>query len=483
MNTILIAEDEKFIRRGIRVMIERAPVPVGEILEAHDGTEALEILRSRPVDVLVTDIRMPHMDGVELVAQLDNLAHRPLVLVISGYGDFDYAVAMLRGGAQDYLLKPVEREKLYAALQKMEDLLAEAEAERRSDTQQYHHALRYLMLDGDAGSKERGELLARYTGRFMSVAYIGLCTAAAPKEPATIPAGVIHLHNIGALSLLVAPAQQESDVLAVLDGPVGISTEKTGLAALYDCHTEAFAAWKRAFFIRQGEPIIRAGGEAPAGKPNCTAQHLVDLVGLSRAAEVVRQLTAEARRVESGELSPDSFCELCAAFVKELHETYRNIMDTGEDLARFGDVWAFADSRSYLGELSDWLDGFCTHIAQEFADYENKQKIRTAVQYIQKNYAKPLNMAMVSNEVSMNYSLFSLLFKQYTGTNFVSYLQKLRLDEARRLLTETDWKVNEIGRRVGFADDKHFLKVFKAAIGLSPTEYRRAAATRGAGAE
>lgn len=85
-------------------------------------------------------------------------------------------------------------------------------------------------------------------------------------------------------------------------------------------------------------------------------------------------------------------------------------------------------------------------------------------------------MAVVSNYVSMNYSLFSLLFKQYTGANFVSYLQNLRVKETKRLLETTDWRVNEIGRRVGFADTKHFLKVFKAATGFSPTEYRRARA-------
>ena len=97
------------------------------------------------------------------------------------------------------------------------------------------------------------------------------------------------------------------------------------------------------------------------------------------------------------------------------------------------------------------------------------------MQYIQQNFRQPLNMAQVSNHVSMNYSLFSLLFKQYTGSNFVSYMQKLRLDEAKRLLKTTDWLVNEIGRRAGFTDEKRFLKVFKAAVGMSPTEYRKSA--------
>lgn len=120
MNTILIAEDEKFIRMGLKTMVQRSGIPVGEVLEARDGEEALEILRQRSVDLLITDIRMPKMDGIALVEQLNTLPHSPMVLVVSGYDDFNYAVAMLRSGVSDYLLKPVERQKLCEVLEKLE---------------------------------------------------------------------------------------------------------------------------------------------------------------------------------------------------------------------------------------------------------------------------------------------------------------------------------------------------------------------------
>lgn len=119
------------------------------------------------------------------------------------------------------------------------------------------------------------------------------------------------------------------------------------------------------------------------------------------------------------------------------------------------------------------MEPFCLQIQEKLADYENKQKIRQVVAYIRKNFCKPLNMAIVSNQVSMNYTLFSRLFKQYTGENFVGYLQNLRLEKAKRLLRETDWHVNEIAR-CGFTDDKHFLKVSKLSGGVSPSEWHRA---------
>jgi len=100
-------------------------------------------------------------------------------------------------------------------------------------------------------------------------------------------------------------------------------------------------------------------------------------------------------------------------------------------------------------------------------------KIKQAVNYINENYASDLNMAVVSNHISMNYSLFSAEFKNVTGTNFVTYLKDLRMGEAKRLLTETDLKVNEISARVGYDNEKHFMKSFKTYVGVSPTEYRR----------
>ena len=93
--------------------------------------------------------------------------------------------------------------------------------------------------------------------------------------------------------------------------------------------------------------------------------------------------------------------------------------------------------------------------------------------YIHENYASDLNMAVVSNYISMNYSLFSYSFKQYTGSNFVNYLKDIRMREAKRLLAETDMRIIEISQAVGYENEKHFMKIFKASCGVSPSEYRK----------
>lgn len=125
MNTLLVVEDEKLIRQGIVAMIRRSSVPVKEILECRNGEEALEILRKQRVDVMFTDIRMPKMDGLTLVNKMEELSQKPVVIVLSGYDEFSYAVEMMKHGVRDYILKPIKRETIEQLLENLERELSE----------------------------------------------------------------------------------------------------------------------------------------------------------------------------------------------------------------------------------------------------------------------------------------------------------------------------------------------------------------------
>ena len=120
MNTLLVVEDEKLIRQGIVAMIRRSSVPVEEILECRNGEEALEILRKQRVDVMFTDIRMPKMDGLTLVNKMEELSQKPVVIVLSGYDEFSYAVEMMKHGVRDYILKPIKRETIEQLLENLQ---------------------------------------------------------------------------------------------------------------------------------------------------------------------------------------------------------------------------------------------------------------------------------------------------------------------------------------------------------------------------
>ncbi len=468
MNSILIAEDEKFIRLGLKAMIARADVPVREILEARDGEEAWAILKSRPIDLLITDIRMPKLDGIELVGRLSGLANPPLVLVVSGYDDFNYAVAMMRQGVQNYLLKPVEREKMREALAQMQALYEQRSHAEQDGRRQFIQAIRLLMLEPDENCGNCREALARYAAAFPAVEYVACITsdgAFGAKEPLlSVPVSERHTLSV------VAAAEADAGGLSDLPVPVGISAPRKGLDSLRGAYLAALRAWKLSFFTLEPE---RERAFAPQGALNVKAEQLFEHVGVSRAEETCRLLKDAAARVKDADASPDAFCQLCERFIEKLCAAYPGTIDPGDDPVRFAALWTFGDIESYLRRFGEWISAFCARVEAEFSDFENKQKIRQAVAYLHDHFTEPINMAMVSNDVSMNYTIFSLLFKQYTGMNFVSYLQGMRVREAMRLLETTDWRVNEIGRRAGFSDEKHFLKVFKAVNGLSPSEYRR----------
>lgn len=467
MKTVLVVEDEKMIRQGLAAMIRRAPTPTETVLEAKNGLQALEILQSQPVDLLVTDIRMPGMDGIELVARTKSLPHIPLAIVVSGYDDFHYAVEMLRSGVRDYLLKPVEREKLYEILARLEEELQTVSRDQEHADTLRRQALRYLMLDGIGAPAERQELLARYRPDFGQSAYQVFCSVKAPDG--LVCRELLQDARGWSAAVIGTDLQLPSQC-------AGLSGVHTSLNELHTAYTEALAACQSAYFA--GPDVLRQAGEVPSADarvPESELQKIVQLLGANRYPEsfsILRQLTVQVQR---GRLTPDAFAQAAQELGDLIQSTYRTILETDRaDLEVVTNIWQHDWIGNYLDAVSEWMEQFNHRLLNEFDDYRNKQKIRDAVVYIRSHYSTPLNMATVSNQVNMNYSLFSLLFKQYVGTNFVNYLQKLRLNEAKQLLRETDLRVNEIGRRVGFSDDKNFLKVFKASEGVSPSEYRRA---------
>ncbi len=134
---------------------------------------------------------------------------------------------------------------------------------------------------------------------------------------------------------------------------------------------------------------------------------------------------------------------------------------------------SYANINAYEHALVNWLEAFIEKLQIQLDEYKNKQKMEEALEYVRENYNKDFNMAVVSNKVSMNYSLFSIGFKEYTGTNFVNYLKQIRMEKAKEYLESTELRVAEISQSVGYENEKHFMKTFKALYGVSPTEYRK----------
>lgn len=464
IKTILIAEDEKLIRKGLAAMVKRAPVTVERVLEASSGKEALEMIDSEQVDMIITDICMPQMDGMKFTGELKKRGCNVPVIAVSGYDDFNYAVSMLQNGVRDYLLKPVEREKLYSVIAEIDRELEEKKNAAVQSSKEKQLMLKHFMLGQSMTSEERENYIRANSVEFVSDNYVCMV-----YYSETLPEKIASSVMIDEYSS-AAIISESSDIFSqVTDIPVGISSIFSGIEKLPAAYKEAEAAYKRAYF---------SGRTVTFGETSAIQSKLPDSEGilqqilLGRKDEAVRLMRSAAEIAADGRCDASQVHKLFRETAEGIIKAFSDTIGSGSELDIFLYPRRFSSVEKYMSEFDSWLDNFCHTSVQELINNDNKQKIRKAVLYIQENYASPINMAMVSNYVSMNYSLFSLLFKQYTGTNFVNYLHKIRIEQAKKLLEDTDRKVYEIAHKVGFSDEKHFLKVFKSQCGISPGEYR-----------
>ncbi len=481
MDRVLVVEDEKLIRQGIATMIKRCGVPVVEVLECANGLQALDILREKEVDVMFTDIRMPKMNGMELVDAMQDLDKVPLTIAISGFDDFSYAVEMMRHGVREYILKPVERDKLREVMEKMEAEIAKKKDVEKKTEHLGKKLITYILTDSDESEDNLRMLEGRIKSDIGDEFRVLIC--AKDDEIEADISDAISLSEIEGMDIFIL-GKEKCEVLkkkyrdedkAVIS-TAGISDSYSDAGDLKKAYLQAKKRREAAFFteslICSDEDITKVPDQLKdSGKKLCDKSAVsarVQLMGTDRTDSIEKEWNGFFTAASRCQIEPEDFRTAVKNFCEEFETVYRHGL-----LPELSKPFSYAS-------LSDFREAFMETVFEENSSFmerasedQTEKKMATAVKYIRENYASDLNMAVVSNEVSMNYSLFSSAFKNYTGTNFVSYVKELRMDEAKRLLSETDMRVNEIALKVGYDNDKHFMKTFKAVVGVSPSEYRK----------
>ena len=484
MKTVLIVEDEKLIRQGIRTMVQRSGVPVEVIMECGNGEAALEILREQKVDVMFTDIRMPKMDGIRLVQEIEKLPDKPDIVAVSGYDDFSYAVELLRHGVREYILKPVEREKITAILKTLEAEYEETQKKARADQQIGRSQIRYILTSHEADDKEVQLLEQKYEEHFFTEGYqISMAGKGFMMEERE---NTMYLDELkeGNLCIMKPDLTWIVQMNEMWQECSGISNVHRGLRELKQAYNEAFAARKRAFYQMKSQVEYEAPRSMiPDGIRKESLKQVSDqawtqrlhLIGTDKTDDLGNLWKVLFAELKKERILPEEFEAGIEKFLNELEKIYRNLIDepVQQEIEQCRNIYQYTNVEEYQDAIMDLVLGIHARINEQPEDNGTQQKIRMAEAYIRENYNKDLNMAVVSNYISMNYSLFSYEFKQCTGKNFVNYLKELRIEEAKRLLAETEEKVVDISQMVGYDNEKHFMKIFKSICGVSPSEYRR----------
>ena len=481
MNTVLVVEDEKLIRQGIATMIKRTGVPVGEIIECANGLQAMEVLREKQVDVMFTDIRMPKMNGIELVQAMQELPNPPLTVAVSGYDDFSYAVDMMRQGVREYILKPVERDKLKSVMEKLEEKLGKRREEEKKTEFAGKKLIKYLLMDDEASEEELDTVSKMLKSEGGENYYLFVTTEVDPALsllPDIEPVSGIDGMDIYILGEDRRKSFEESllENKKRFDSYGGMSELCTAPFDLKRGYLDALERREDSFCRNQ--PFISEKKEQNVpkalldnGKKLCEKEAVstrVQLIGTNRKEDLLKEWTGFFTAVKRGQIKGADFAKAMEDFAGEYLMVYKK-----EVPSKLLSPFSFLNLNDYEQAFFEFTRKAGDEREMALDGDQNRHKIEAAIKYIRDNFTTDLNMAVVSNEVSMNYSLFSTAFKNYTGTNFVNFIRDLRINEAKRLLSETDLKIYEISSKVGYDNDKHFMKSFKMAVGVSPKEYRK----------
>ncbi len=472
MRKLLIVEDEKLIRKGIIAIASRAGIDIEEIIECKNGLEALEVVKSQKIDVMITDIRMPKMDGVALVKEVQKLSTMPKIVVISGYDDFSYAVEMLRCGVKEYLLKPINREDITRTIKQLDEEISLEEQRSETRIKSLYEQIRYMLLHRELGDKELELIQEQFQECYDSTDYVMVCTNYQVNKKIVSNQVSFFTDINGHNLLLIRPEYVKCYIEENLpDCLVGISRIYSGIGQIHAAVDEA-VAMRTKHYCRQKKDMPALAEHEPISHREI--DRFIQLIGTARLEETDRFFVNLIQRTKRCEIGADVFADLMNQIVTKIMHTYAGIITSEAIQVRLlSNVYNYTDIDEYYAQFSKVIAIINQKLANEYDDYRNRVKIEQAVQFIEINYHKDINMAIVSNHISMNYSVFSLTFKEYTGHNFVNYLKDVRLKEAKKLLDATDNKINEISSAVGYEDEKHFMKTFKTAYGVTPSEYRK----------
>ena len=513
---VFFVEDEIVTREGIRDKVDWRGNGFEFCGEAPDGEIALPLLQTIRPDVLITDIKMPFMDGLELSRIVRERMPATKIVILSGHDEFEYAQAAIKLGVTEYLLKPVTVQDLHRTLRQ---LAAELDHERqahedlarlRSQLEETRAGLRQrLLLDlvvGAVSSAQAIEKAEELGLDLVAPAYLVVVVKIESSDPATPFDYQRYARACDALAGLVG---NDPDVFVIkkdLEEVVLILKGESG-EALIPKHASLRGLIEQ--LASQTECQLAVGSGAPKQRiTDICASFVEALTSLQDTANHNGHGTgngvAKAELLKINKSAVEIFLkcgvkedldEFFATFIWPLGETVLEsaivrhylLMDVVLTTAKFlGDLGA--NPEQIMPDL-DLIEDIRTidQIRQQVQAillaalaYRDSQAtsqygamIQQASAYIDSHYADPnLSLPEVASEAHLSPSHFCTVFSQQTGKTFKEYLTELRIQRARELLRTTSLKSFEIADQIGYSDPHYFSYVFRKHAGQSPTEYR-----------
>lgn len=532
MIRVLVADDEPKVAQLICNLVDWPALDMEVCGVAQNGIEALEMIQSHGPDIVITDIRMPGCDGLELIRRAKEHSPALSFVIISGYRHFEYAQNAIRYGVSDYLLKPVNKEELTETLEKMRfeylkrhrqlsglqqmELRQKADAERQraglfallngppvagpmleTINRDYHFEMRpgrflavLIKVDGsfDEINAEGLELLRKKTLGMAGDALGPLCFEHAFVFEGTTARGLLNYAEAQseavrkALHGLLSELRVQNSVFPGAVFTIAMGFEANEPAGLWASAQSAAYTLAQRLVEKNGRLLLPVKGEA--NPERCAAllaagsrqlEAALDVMDEERAAGAIAQFCQSV--LEDGALSGQDVLYLA----REMCDTYlRMARNLGLGVAEGPAVAEeFAQRVDMCGSAAQVLDCLAGTVAASLAAAlrlrreADSKPITNAKQFMLQHYASPITLEQVAEQAGFNTSYFSTLFKKETGKNFSEYLLELRMTRAKELLRDTKLPVAQICDEVGYSDLKYFTQNFKKFTGVKPGEFRK----------
>lgn len=526
MYKILLADDEGIVLDALTFIVRKNFGDQCQVRTAKSGRAAIELAEEFQPDIVLMDIRMPGINGIDAIRELRQTHRTTIFIVVSAYDDFDYAKESIDLGVMAFITKPVRKAVAVEALQKAMNQVDAARKKRINNlmirekletalpmlesgfiysvllqnvSTSYENYCSLLGIEQSSGylmilqlrsaSAAEDDLVEQDT---QALSVYGVCRDQI-KAAFRAVVGPLMANRIVAAVPCDEPADEYTARLAIVEQSqtlVQRLERRTGLSfrvgigsiqpmgQLYDSYCQAVEA------LEQNQEGIAHFNDLPLereweeGYPSEEEYRMYDYVGEGNLPNA-RLLACQFF---------DCMTENYGAYPMDIKLKALELVMRAEYIAFHtgGQTYHFLQRRGYLetvlafdnyGDLRGWylekITAACRSISQSKTE-RSMSTVALAQAYIQKNYSRDLTLDEVSREVHVSPYYFSKLFKEETGENFVEYLTKLRIGKAKHLLLQPGSSVKQACLSVGYSDPSYFSRIFKRYEGVTPTEFRDA---------
>lgn len=489
----IICDDDEIILKGLCSVIDWESLGVEIVGTAGDGKEGLRLLQEMQPQLLMSDIRMPHVDGLQLIEEGKRQNPELMAIVFSGYDDFAYARRALQLGVQDYLSKPIDMEELVRLVtgcvqrydmaredsyNERENLLRKLLMYEECGGRQMEEMERYncmvLVIESEAGSRRMPEAAdcMRAQGAYILTQKERRCEAAIVL-PSRMSVEMQGNYCISRIRKLFEEAG--------LPVTCAVSSVRDGVREISRCYEEAHEALKMKYLRGENQNLhygetqeCRTGGD----DGDILNTDLITPVKNGNMEQLEEKLAQLEERLLG--MGMDSYLymqfmvgNLYSSVLKELDQVgigaelvFENPLDEYRKLIACDTI------KKAMAVLRDNLGRVCAYVGSRKAGAYSKA-VYKAIRYIGVHFNDPsLSMEEVAADAGLSPGRFSTLFKNETGTTFTEYLLKARMEKAKELMRNPSRKIYEVAMEAGYDNIPYFSTAFKKYTGCSPSEYR-----------